>query len=350
MSDGRLMHRSVVVLRLFEERISAKVDVRPFAIGCLLLLAALVVALVDLSLGAYSTPLPHVLHALRGGADEKLAMVIFEWRMPRIAAALFFGAALGVSGAIFQSLTRNPLGSPDLIGIDAGAFTGVLITITLFGSASWQFALGALCGSVAAAGTVFVISRGTTGLRFILTGVGIGIALTAINTWFLSTARLEAAMSAADWGAGALDGIEAGWLVPVAATLCALIVLAMALQRAVSAMELGSDVALALGVPVDAIRIAMLLTGGALTTIVTASAGPIAFVALAAPQLARLLAGTSGLSLPLSSAVGAVLLTTADLVAANAFAPGQLPVGIVTLSGGGAYLLWLLAYRRHSRK
>lgn len=350
MSDSHPMRRPTITLRLFEEGISARLAIRPLLVGNLLLLTTLVIAFIDLSLGAYSTPLPQVLNALRGAADEKLAMVIFEWRMPRIAAALFFGAALGVSGAIFQSLTRNPLGSPDVIGIDAGAFTGVLVIIMFFGSAPWQFALGALCGSVAAAGTVFVISCGTTGLRFILTGVGIGIALTAINTWFLSTARLEAAMSAADWGAGALDGIEAGWLLPVAVALCALIVLALALQRAVSAMELGSDVALALGVPVDTIRLAMLLTGGALTTIVTASAGPIGFVALAAPQLARMLAGTPGLSLPLSAAMGAVLLTTADLVAANAFAPGRLPVGVVTFSGGGAYLLWLLAFRRHSRK
>ncbi|MFB9949057.1 FecCD family ABC transporter permease [Rhizobium puerariae] len=329
-------------LRLFDGRISLKIPVRPMAISTVLLLSALLVAFADLSMGAYSIPVPQIWKALAGDATDRVRMVVIEWRLPRIAAALLFGAALGVSGAVFQSLTRNPLGSPDIVGFDAGAFAGVLLVMVFVGTSPYEVMAGALGGGILTAGAVYLIAQGTTGLRFVLVGIGIGVMLSAINTWMLTVTRLEIAMSAAFWGAGSLDGMDMERLLPVAAMLAAFLAGMAGLHRSIRQLELGDDVALSLGVPVRAVRIAMLVIAGALTAIVTAAAGPIGFVALSAPQLARRLAGTPGIPLAASAAMGALLLSASDLVATHLFAPTKLPVGLVTVSGGGAYLVWLL--------
>ena len=330
------------MLRSPGERVSRRISVRSAGVTGGVLAAALCLGAVDLSLGAFPTPPAAVLRALGGGGGDALRMVVLEWRLPRIAAALIFGAALGLSGAIFQALTRNPLGSPDLIGIDAGAMTGMLLAGSALGMTGQAVSAGAFAGGTAVGLATWLLARRTSGLGFILIGIGIAMMLTALNTWMMAGLRLEVATTAAAWFSGALHDMEPLPLALAAVPLCLLMVAVMVVQRHLQGLELGEAVATSLGVRVGALRATLIVTGAALTIIVTATAGPIGFIALAAPQLARLLAGTGSLPLPAAAAMGALLLVSADLIAAHLFAPLHLPVGRVTLVGGGAYLAWML--------
>lgn len=336
--------RPVQIWRPFGGVLSLRIDLWTSAICLVLLLLALLVALVTLASGDYAVPLPDVVGALLGQADGPIHMVIVEWRLPRTALALVLGAALGSSGAIFQSLTRNPLGSPDVIGFDAGAYTGALLVITLLHGDYAMIAGAALLGGLLTALLVYGLAwhRGVQGFRLIIVGIGVSAMLHALNTWLMLRAQLEVAMTAAVWGAGSLNGLGLDRLLPTTLVLAVLLMLALTLARPMAQLELGDDTARALGVRAEPTRLALLVLGVALTAAVTATAGPIGFVALAAPQLARRLTGSGGVAMLPSATMGALLLVSADYLAQRAFAPTQLPVGIVTISLGGVYLVWLL--------
>ncbi|UJW87839.1 iron chelate uptake ABC transporter family permease subunit [Devosia sp. SL43] len=333
-------------VRLFGDAISHRIDLRTVTVCFILLAVALSIALVTLASGEYQVPLPDVVRALLGQAEGRIHMVVVEWRLPRTALALILGAALGISGAIFQSLTRNPLGSPDVIGFDAGAYTGALVVIILLQGSYYMIAGGALVGGLVTALLVYFLaySRGVQGFRLIIVGIGVSAMLSSLNTWMLLRAKLEVAMAAAIWGAGSLNGLGLDRLGPAALVLLVLIPLALVMARPMAQLELGDDAARALGVRAEPTRLGLLVLGVALTATVTATAGPIGFVALASPQLARRVTGTAGVAMLPSAAMGALLLAAADYVAQRAFAPTQLPVGIVTVSLGGVYFVWLLLH------
>lgn len=336
--------RPIRAVRLFGDALSHRLDMRTVAICLILLGVALTIALITLASGEYQVPLPDVVSALLGRAEGRIHMVVVEWRLPRTALALILGAALGISGAIFQSLTRNPLGSPDVIGFDAGAYTGALVVIILLQGGYYMIAGGALLGGLVTALLVYFLaySRGVQGFRLIIVGIGVSAMLTSLNTWMLLRAKLEVAMAAAMWGAGSLNGLGLDRLGPAALVLAIFIPLALMMARPMAQLELGDDAARALGVDAEPTRLGLLVLGVALTATVTATAGPIGFVALAAPQLARRLTGSAGVAMLPAAAMGALLLAAADYLAQRAFAPTQLPVGIVTVSLGGVYFVWLL--------
>lgn len=342
--------RKSVALRFGANGASFRFHLRHGSIVATLLALVIIVAVADLSMGLYRTSWMAAIELFHGIGEEKLQMVVLEWRLPRVLAAVIFGAALGASGAIFQSLARNPLGSPDVIGVDAGAFTGLLLATLFLGASPAGAFAGAASGGLVAAFIVIILSRGTTGPRFVLTGVGIGLALTAVNTWLLSISPLELAMSAAIWGAGSLYTIEMSDLTPLSVVLLVLLATAFVSQRPARILELGPDMARSLGIGVASLRLLLAVVAGMMSITVTAAAGPIAFVALAAPQLARMLHGSRSLSLAGAAAMGALLLAGADLMAANLFSPTRLPVGVVTLICGGAYMLWLLASQKRAPK
>ncbi len=346
MSAGRdiVFGRPFRPVSLLGGRVHWRLDLRT-AVTCAVLVAiAMTVALATLASGDYPVPLPDVVRALLGQAEGRIHMVVVEWRLPRTALALLLGAALGISGAIFQSLTRNPLGSPDIIGFDAGSYTGALVVITLMGGSYLAVAGGALAGGMATALVVYVLAYrdGVQGFRLIIVGIGISAMLTSLNTWMLLRAKLEVAMTAAMWGAGSLNGLGLDRLGYASAILLVLVPLALVMSRPMQQLELGDDAARALGVDAERSRLVLLVLGVALTATVTATAGPIGFVALAAPQLARRVTGAAGVAMVRAAAMGALLLVSADFLAQRAFAPTQLPVGVVTVSLGGVYFAWLL--------
>ncbi len=337
MDFGR---RTLVVRR---SRLGLRIDLRSIVVCAALAAAVIGLALVALATGSYQLSVGQVASALTGGETGLVHEIVVEWRLPRVTATVVFGAALGVSGAMFQSLTRNPLASPDVIGFSSGSYTGALIVIILIDGSYLQVAGGALLGGIATAMLVYIFAwrRGVQGFRLIIVGIGISAMLASLNTWMMLRADLEVAMSAAAWGAGSLNGVSWDQVTIGGAFIAALLVLGGMLSRPMRQMELGDDTAASQGVRVAAARLGLIVVGVALMATVTAASGPIAFIALAAPQIARRLARTAGITLAPAALVGALLLGAADFVAQH-IPPTPLPVGLITVMIGGGYLGWLL--------
>lgn len=333
--------RTVRVLRL--RRLTARFGVRSVVVSAVLLVAACVVSLLALGTGDFDIPPDRVLRALLGsgvGTDE---LVVLEWRFPRVLMALVLGAALGISGAILQSVTRNPLGSPDIVGFNNGAYTGALLVI-LAGGGYYATAAGAIGGGLVTALAIFLLAfrQNIKGFRLVIVGIGIGSMLAAANTWLILRADLDTAMSAAAWGVGTLDGLTWTEITPALVVLAVLVVAVVPAAHQLPILELGDDAAQALGVRVGRARLLLTILSVAFTAVGTAVAGPIAFVALAAPQLGRRLARTPTTALLPAAAMGALLLAVCDWLSRRVFAPTSVPVGVVTASVGGAYLAYLL--------
>ncbi|TQS45865.1 FecCD family ABC transporter permease [Cryptosporangium phraense] len=325
--------------------LSVRFRVRTVVVCAVLLALAFAAAVVSLGTGDVVLSPKEVLAALVGQGSPIADLVVIDLRLPRVLLALTIGAALGLSGAIFQALTRNPLGSPDVIGFNTGAFTGVLVVTVFVGNAYFMVAAGALVGGLATALAVYLLAyrRGVQGFRLIIVGIAVNAILISVNQWFVIKVDLQAAYAATIWGQGSLNGLDwtqVPWVVPLIVVL--MIGLAIGGSRLLL-LELGDEIATGLGVRVEAARMVYLGLGVALIAVATAAAGPIAFVALAAPQLAQRLTGSAGIALAPAAAMGALLLIVSDWVAQHAFAPTQLPVGVVTVTVGGVYFAWVLA-------
>ena len=322
------------------------------AVVCASALATVVaLALAGLWLGDFPLTLGEVVGALGGRVGGLTRTVVLEWRLPRVVAAIVFGAALGVAGAIFQAVTRNPLASPDIIGLANGSFTGMLVALLILGG-SWQLLLlGSLTGGILAALAIYLLAYrdGLQGFRFIIVGIGVSAMLAAFNSWMLLRADLETALFAAAWGAGSLNTATADVVWPTVCCVLALLAVVPLLSASLAQMELGDDAAAATGVALQRDRALLVLLAVALVSAVTTVAGPIAFVALSAPQIARRVVRTPGIPLAATAAFGALLLLGSDLVAQHLI-PLTVPVGVVTVTLGGGYLLWLLVHEVRKRE
>lgn len=331
---------NAVVLRAGSR--SVRIEHRTILMSLTLLGVALALSFLGLSHGpSWATP-QEVFAALAGHGDS--ALVIREWRLPRVAAALVFGAALGLAGAIFQNLTRNPLGSPDVIGLDAGAYTGALVALTVLNGTSTQLAMSSVAGGLLTAAAIYLLSldSGLSGLRLVVIGIAMNAILTAVNSWIVLRAELDVAIAATGWSAGSLNGIDWDEVQLPFLVIGVLALLLVTLSQAMHQAALGDELAVTSGVGLGRLRLLIVLVGVGCTATVTAVAGPIVFVALAAPQIGRRLAGAAGVPLVPAALTGAVLLLAADLIAQLLLAPVALPVGVVTTAIGGCYLIWLL--------
>ncbi|WP_433677167.1 FecCD family ABC transporter permease [Microbacterium gorillae] len=333
------------VLRWRIRGVWLQMDLRALLVGTALGAATIATTLAALVSGDYPLTLAQVTDALFGAADDFARTVVIEWRMPRALAAVVFGAALGASGAVFQSLTRNPLASPDVVGFSAGAYTGALIVMIVVHGTYLQVAAGAFAGGVATAALVYLLAfrRGVQGFRLIIVGIGVSAMLSSVNTWLMLTADLDTALVAAVWGTGSLNGITWQQTGVGSVLAAALLVVTLGMTRPLRQLELGDDTAKALGVRVEPARLGLMLLSVALIAVVTAAAGPISFVALAAPQIARRLTRSAGVSVGASAMLGSLLLAASDYLAMHAL-PAMLPVGTITVVLGGAYLVWLLVH------
>ncbi|GAA1366995.1 iron chelate uptake ABC transporter family permease subunit [Arthrobacter rhombi] len=331
------------VLRL-GRRVALPVARRPVAVGTVLVVLVLAGAFATLTMGGLGIEPAKLFAAVFGGAEDgKQAFVLGHLRGPRLVVAVGAGIALGLSGALFQSVTRNPLGSPDVIGVSAGAGAGAaLFGLLLPGTAS--IPLGSVLGAAAAVGLV-ALGTGTgfgNPLRMILAGIGVSAMAAAFTQYVvyvvardqatMLSAYLNGSLEARSWGHAATIGV----ILLVCAVPLALLSVPLALS------EMGDDVAQALGSPAVttrrwAVLLSVVLAGGAV-----AVAGPIAFISLTAPHIARRLARSGRPQLLLSGVTGALLLVVADLVAQQAPWAKALPVGILTLAIGGVYLGALL--------
>jgi iron complex transport system permease protein len=327
---------------------SVRLAPRALLVGLALLLVACAVAVAAISTGEFTVPVPDVVTALFGQGTPVAELIVSKLRAPRVVTGLLVGAAFGLSGAIFQSLTRNPLGSPDFIGFTAGASTGGIIAVIAGGSAM-TIAGGALAGCVVTAALVYALAfrGGVQGYRLVLVGIGANALLLAVNSYLLTRANINDAATAGAWLTGSLSG--RGWdhAIPVALALAVLVPVCLYVARPMRMIEMGDDAATAMGIRVEPVRGVAIAAGVLLSGVATAAAGPVIFVALAAPQLARRLTRSPGVTMGASALMGAVLLTGADLAAQRLLAPTQLPVGVLTAAIGGTYLALMLRKDRH---
>ena len=317
---------------------------RTRAVWAALVVLGLAVAVVSIGTGEYELTPAQVVQALVGDAPQGTVFIVETLRLPRVLCALLVGAALGVSGAVFQTLTHNPLGSPDVIGFTWGAAAAAVLQIAVLGGGAFAVSGSAILGGIVTAFAVYGLSlgHGPTGARLILIGIGISALLAALTTFLLARVELGSAQAARLWLTGSLNGRGWEFVWPLALAMVVLLPLIAVLSQPLTMLELGDDAARALGVAVDRIRPALIVVAVALCGVATAAAGPVPFVALAAPQLARRLTRASGPGLVAAALMGGVLLAASDLLVQRLLPSGGLPVGVMTGALGGLYLIWLL--------
>ncbi|MFJ6857776.1 FecCD family ABC transporter permease [Streptomyces werraensis] len=330
--------------------LSVRLDVRAFTVVVLLMLLALGASVLLIGTGDFPMSASDVLTTLVGQGDEGQEFIVTELRLPRVLVGLLVGASLGIGGALFQSISRNPLGSPDILGLGQGATAGALTVIVLFSGTADQVALGALAGGLITGTAIYVLAwkRGVHGYRLVLVGIGVSAVVTAVNGYLLTKSDIVDAARAVVWMTGSLDGRDWDQVWPLLALCAVLVPVVLANSRALRMTEMGDDISNALGVRVERLRLVLMLSAVLLTASATAAAGPVSFVALTAPQLARRLTRSPGPNLVASMCMGAALLVLADFLSQRAFGAEQLPVGVVTGVLGGVYLLWLLVTERRA--
>ncbi|HSK23014.1 MAG TPA: iron chelate uptake ABC transporter family permease subunit [Egicoccus sp.] len=312
-------------------------------IGAVLLAGLAVVALL---LGAAGLSPAEALGAVAGSGDAVDVLVVRRLRLPRVSAAVGAGTALGLAGALFQSTLRNPLASPDILGISAGASLGAVWALLGLGLTGVAVAGMAGLGAATAAVAIWLLAwrQGVHGIRFVLVGIGVAYLATSLVGWLLTRAEVREAAQALLWTVGSVGDVRGDRLVLLLIAVAVFAPLGLREHTRQRILALGDDQARGLGVPADRARAIALLVGVALVAAATSVAGPVPFVALVAPAIARALLDDGGPALAASGVVGAVILLGADVVGQHAL-PGQLaaPVGVVTGLIGAPYLIWLLA-------
>jgi iron complex transport system permease protein len=323
-----------------------------------LAIALLVMFAVYVLLGSYTVTIPDffkiVINHLTGG--EKIpgaSFIVMEHKLPRAAVGTLIGVAFGLAGALFQTMLRNPLASPDIIGISYGASAAAVTAIVIFGASGAVVSAAALGGALGVAAIIYAISRSAgnggsrgnaAGNRLILAGVGIAAALHAVVNFLMTRADIRTAADALVWLNGSLNSANWERAGILAAALLVLIPAVMFLAGPLRMLELGDDAAAGVGIRVNGTRLGLVVTAVALSAVATAAAGPVAFVAFLAGPISRRIARKP--SLPASALTGALIVLAADFFASN-IAPlildgTVLPVGVISGALGAPFLLWLL--------
>lgn len=316
---------------------------RSLVIAVVLVALIMVAAVATLSMGRLGIGPGRLPQALLGGADGKEAFVLERLRGPRLVVAVGTGAALGLSGALFQSVTRNPLGSPDVIGLGAGAGAGAAVA-ALFLPGVLPVPLGALLGAAVAMAAVY-FSTGTgfrNPGRLIVAGIGVAAIAQAFTQYVVYVMEREAATVLAAYVNGSLAARSWHHAATIWLVLALVVPAAALIARRLDISEMGDELAQGLGAEPKNTRVAAVVLSVVLAAGAVSVAGPIAFIALTAPQIARRLTGGTGAHLTLSALMGALLLTVADLAAQQLPTATSLPVGIYTMALGGVYLGYLL--------
>ncbi|MDX3329540.1 MULTISPECIES: iron chelate uptake ABC transporter family permease subunit [Streptomyces] len=271
-------------------------------------------------------------------------LVVGTLRLPRMVVGLLVGAAFGIAGALIQTVARNPLASPDIIGISQGA-SALTVGAMTFGLTSYTvLPYLSVVGGIAAAALVYVFAwrGGLHATRFVLIGIGFAIALRSVTTLFLTKGDYLVAQQAQIWMTGSLNG--RGWdqAAPIGWALLVLLPAVLWAARAQRTVSMDDDTATALGVRLGRVRLGLVALGVVLASVATGTAGPVDFVALLAPQIARRMTRTAQIPLLCSALLGAVIVVLADLLARRLFSPTELPVGVLTAAVGAPYLIWLI--------
>lgn len=324
---------------------------RAAGLGAALTAALVAVAVVSIAVGDLPLSVAEVVRALVDGRGDA-GLLVWELRLPRVCVAALTGAALAASGVVFQALVRNPLATPDVIGVTGGASVGAVALLTLASAGPLLLTAGALGGALAAALAVYLLSwrSGVTGARLVLVGIGVNAICGALVTLLLTRAEIADAAVASVWLAGSINGTGWAEAARLAVALGVLVPPTLVLARGLDVLTLGDDLAEGLGVGVQRSRLLLAGAGVALAAAAVAVAGPVAFVAFVIPHAIRLVVGGASTArlLVLGMLAGALLVVVADLAARRVIAPAILPVGLMTAIVGGPLFVHLLWRQRAS--
>ncbi|MFE0174157.1 FecCD family ABC transporter permease [Streptomyces sp. NPDC059002] len=345
---GRVRPAGYAVLRVHRAAFLVHRRAALVAVGLAVLLAASCLAY--LCVGESFVSPGEALKVVLGqpSADE---LVVGTLREPRMVVGLLVGAAFGVAGGLIQTVARNPLASPDIIGISQGA-SALTVGAMTFGITSYTaLPYLSVLGGVLAAALVYVFAwrGGLHATRFVLIGIGFAIALRSVTTLFMTKGDYLVAQQAQIWMTGSLNG--RGWAEaePLGLVLLCLLPFVLWAARAQRSVTMDDDTATALGVRLGRVRLGLVVLGVVLASVATGAAGPVDFVALLAPQIARRLTRTAQIPLFCSALLGALIMVLADLLARRLFSPTELPVGVLTAAVGAPYLIWLIIRSRSVR-
>ena len=331
------------------------------------LLAMIVISLLLLSLyylnsGSYSLSIVQIITAILGDGEQYHDLIIWEMRLPRLLTAIFAGALFAMSGAIFQSIIRNPLASPDVIGFNPGIALGAVLAVVVFEQSGFSILWGALFGGILTAVLVLACaykgskhfsfinnfwhqasSTAISPYRIVLIGIGIGLAFYALVDFILTRSDLYKIADVLVWLRGSVNAKT--WFHANIGLVSYLVLLGLVslLIKSIDQLEMGDDTAVALGIHINRLRLAALSLAVLMVVVAVAMVGPVAFVAFVSGPIARRLSYQSGSNIILAGFIGAIVLLFADLLSRLAIYDLQLSAGIYTAMIGAPYLLWVLA-------
>ncbi|MDW6094857.1 FecCD family ABC transporter permease [Vibrio rhizosphaerae] len=317
---------------------------------CLSLLLTLLVMGCSLSIGTLNINVSHALLKLLH-PDSAEPFVIETLRLPRMLMAALVGAALGCSGLVLQSMIRNPLASPDIIGITSGASAAAVCFLSFFQtvlSIEW-LPVFAICGAFSASLLIYVLSwrHGVTPMRLILVGIGVSAAMGAIVTLLIAVSSESTSLTAYVWLTGSVYG--ASWHEVKALLVWVLVSLSLSLffARRINAQELGDQTAVGLGIPLQSTRLSLLFLSVLMAAPAIAYAGAVSFVGLIAPHIARrFITRSFALLMPTTAFTGACLVMLADLCGRTLFQPLDIPAGVFVSAIGAPFFIYLLFRQR----
>lgn len=302
-----------------------------------------------MTVGDFPLSVQQVWLSLTGRGTRATDFIVHELRLPRAVMALAVGACFGLSGAIFQSMMRNPLASPDIIGITSGASAAAVIAILMLNLSGFAVSGFAFGGALITAVAIYLLAwkQGVAGYRLVLVGIGIAAMLGAVIDYLMTRAQIWDAQVALLWLTGSLNGASATEMRPLLLLMLVVVPLALWAGGALGGLQLGDDAATSVGVRVERSRLLLILLGVALASIATAAAGPVGFVAFVSGPIARRLTRGTGVALVPAALVGAAVVIAGDFVGQHLL-PVQLPVGILTAAVGAPFLLYLLVRSNRS--
>ncbi|MGM7723999.1 FecCD family ABC transporter permease [Metabacillus sp. Hm71] len=345
-------------LRIGSDKISFLIDKKALITSVILLLIVSAIFLISTGIGEVLISPVNVFKTLIGYGTDMENLFVFSFRLPRIMVALLVGICLATAGAILQGLIRNPLASPDIIGITGGGSVAVVVFLMLFSdknnaltvSIEWM-PVAAFLGATLLGLLVYLLSwkNGSSSIRLVLIGIGLSMLTQSLTTLFMIRGPIYQAAQANVWITGTV--YAATWeqvrvMLPV---VLILLVICMISVRNVNIQELGDELATGVGSAVQKNRLFLLILSTALTGIAVAFAGAISFVGLMAPHIGRRLVGSSfGSLLPVSALIGAILVMVADLIGRSLFSPLEVPAGVFTAAIGAPYFIYLLFKTRNT--
>ncbi len=350
--------KRIQTLRTKKDRFSLLFDPKAVFIFGGLTLGLILLFILSSSLGELFVNPIDVVKVFFGQGDQSDRLVVNMFRMPRILTALFVGVGLAVSGAILQGMIRNPLASPDIIGLTGGAGVGVVSFLALFSnddnaltvSISWM-PLASFLGAILVGVLVYLFAykNGVSPMRLVLIGIGISALTQALITMLMILGPIFRASQANIWLTGSVYGSNWNEVKIIIPVVVFLVLLSMIVARRINAQELGEETASGIGVHLERDRILFLILSTGLTGISVAFAGGIGFVGLMAPHIARRLVGSSyGALIPVSAVMGAILVMGADLIGRTLFLPVEVPAGVFTAAIGAPYFIYLLYTSKRS--